>query len=302
MSKNTNESSRESAKLLWFTLKSDFPSLRAHIESESFVKHDAELFLALCMAIQRNEYEMVKYFTWAFNLDLKNEKIILVAAEADIKIWKIFEEMATTWQVKFTKHTHPLVVSFRAGNYEVAKSMRTWDKNHPGLIPQAVVEHAIYEAAEMGHVEICKLYTVRNEYMALVVKSLVKNGHADKVKCLVRTPMTDFSYNNFEMLRTCYAHFDAMCAILRHPSVEKNYEQLPDYYKYARVACKGDWKLRQKAHLDALSKVLKEKIAQKTVQGLGESFSTDVSKMEMSSRILAHLTEHDLNSYTYVFK
>ena len=297
-----SEKSRDSAKLLWFTLKSDFSSLKAFIESDSFVQQDPEIYLALCMAIQRGEYEMVKYFTTMFTLDLKNEKIIVAAAEADIKIWKIFEERATTWQVKFTKHNHPLVVSSRAGNYKVAKSMKIWSANHPGDISPGIIEHAIYEAAEMGHVEICKLYTVRQQHMALVIKSLVKNGHADKVKCLVKTPMTDFSYNNFEMLKTCYAHFDAMCAILRHPTVEIKYKELPDYYKFARIACKGDWALRQKAHMDALTKVLREKIAQKTIQGLPEEFSKSTSKMEMASRIQAHMTEHDLNSYTYVFK
>ncbi len=294
--------SHGSAKLLWFTLRGDFQALKEYIEGDTFKRQNQEILLAVRIALQRNENEIVKYFDEMFNMAIKDVKVIGLAAEANLKIWKLFEEKPTTWQVKYNKHNHPLVVASRSGNYDVAKSLRMWIKKHPDVVPETIVDHSVYEAAEMGHVEICKLYTISDSYMSLVISALVRNGHANKVKCIVRTPTTDFSYNNFEMLRTCDAHFDAMCAILRHPSVDSKIDQLEDYFKFARAACYGDWKIRQKSHLDGLTKVLQEKISQKKIQGVDEATSIIASQGEMANRIKAHLVEHDLESFVYNFK
>jgi hypothetical protein len=286
--------------IVTLVLRGKVDRLRDFIKGDEFVKNNQEILLALRIAIQQKNVEIVKLFDEVFNLDIKDKRTVSLAAESSLEIWEIFASKPSVLKVPYCKNTHPLTVAFRAGNYDVARWLKRWADEGGGVSTEYKV-HALYEAAEQGHVNVCKLYTVSEKYMAVVIKSLVKNGHADKVVEFVKNPHTDFSYNNFEMLTTCAAYFNAMCAILRHPSVQSKINDLPDYYKKANEACRTDWDIRKKVHMDVLTKRMADRIQVLEDQGMSRPTAVETAKLEFAKTIKKHLCEYDLDFFTYKF-
>jgi hypothetical protein len=259
-----------------------------------------DVLLALRIALMKKNVEIIKMLEQNYDFNVLDQRTVGLAAECPLAIWEVVAEFPNTLKLVYTKGNHPLTIAFRLGNYEVAKWMKKWaDDNN---VPRELKEHALYEAAEMGHVDVCKLYTVSDKYLAVVIKSLVKNGHSDKVKHFTRSSVNDFSHNEFEMVITCSAHFDALCAILRHPSVQEKVNMLPEYIQLANEVCKDSWEHRKKEHMgfyaqNKIAPAVKQKIA----SGMDKDDAMEEVENEFAKDLQGFLRQKDLDHYVYKF-
>lgn len=300
INKNNFTISNMYTKLINAVLKCDVDTVRSFIEDPSFDKKKSADIIRLCLriAIQRHHIAVVKLFDEKFDLNFGNDTLtVSIAAESDFEVWKVIATKDKPLKQTFLEDSHPLVVSFRAGNYDVAKWLKEWCDHNK--VDTSVKIRALKEAAEQGHVDVCKLYTVSDKYMAVVIKALIFKGHSDKVVEFVKGPLNDFSFNDFEMLKLCSAHFDAMCAIIRHPSVNNKMDNLPVYYRAVNDACKTEWEVRKKLVLAEFAKMVAERVRIIQGEGIPGEIAIKAARDEYSGVMKRRLEEEGLDSFVY---
>lgn len=224
-----------SPSLLSATITGEIQKVRDVINDDEFVKNNEEILLSLRVAIQNKYTKIVALFDKKFNLDINNDpKTIALAAGSNVDIWNVFFNKPGFKTHKFETPTHPLVVSFRLGVLEIATVVKDWSDKVK--VPVEVKVAAMQAAANNGHVECIRLFNVSDKYMIDVINRLIVNGHSDKVHVIVENnASTDFTFNKFEALKICSAHFDALSSLIIHPSVKAHVDKLPQYYKYVET-------------------------------------------------------------------
>lgn len=227
--------------LLSETLTGDIEKVRAVINHDDFVKSNEEILLALRVAIQNKFTDIVLLFDKKFNLDISNDpKTISLAAASNIVIWNVFFNKPNFKTHKFIPPTHPLVVSFKLGVYDIAETVKAWaDKEK---VPAEIKMLAVQKAADNGHTNCIKLYNISEKTMLDALNRLISNGHSSKVEELTKNGSIDFSFNNFDALKICSAHFDALSALIVHPSIKSHVDKLPPYYKLVEAHFTDDGK------------------------------------------------------------
>jgi hypothetical protein len=252
-SKETPSDDYTTGQLALAAKNKDLKKTTEILNSPSYTEHKLkpnsheEITLAVRLAIENKDLEMIKLLDEKFNLDNANDqKTIFMAAGSTAAIWQVFSDKNKALGQSFGIDYHPLVAAFGSGDLETATLLKLWaDKNN---VPIHVKNMAIQNAARKGHTDACKLYSMSDPYLSGAIKLLVNNGHGDKVSDLTRRvtekglPANDISYNNFEMLKHCSGHANALEALIRHPTVQLKVNSLPTYYQAFNHASHEDYK------------------------------------------------------------
>lgn len=198
--------------------------------------------------------------------DIDDKKIILLAAEGPLKIFKKFKHL---FKESFAIEAHPLIHACAVENTEVVKfivnglrgSERIKDKETNqynfiklGLFPpisntsnplEDLISFAIKISARRGCVSILNILCNNRKHVHNAIASMLTNGKHHCVPYMLSNPELDFAHNNFELLKLCSLHIGVLMNISRHHTVCDAYDKLPaDYYRHAVDAAKLDFQKR----------------------------------------------------------
>lgn len=297
-------------KLLTLVLAGDAYGVRKYVKSKEYMHARAEpgaeqeIMLSIRTAIQRADVPVLKALNEVFNLDNPNDvRTVRLAAQSPMGVWKVFADKEKALGQKFKNEDQPIVAAFSAGNFEVAKWLKDWaDSNN---VPRAVKIMALRAAAANGHTGCCNLFSVSEQYLTDVVRTLIYNGHSSKVADVVykRAPdgafANDLSFNNFEMLDVCAGHFDALSAMIRHPSVQEHMEALPKYYHAVDRVVRDMYETDVRVILVEHQKDVAKRAHELHKQGIIVKTACSVAKMETAEYLKKKLCDKKLMTYTH---
>jgi hypothetical protein len=296
------------ADLIIAVVGGDVSRVRAVVSNPSFEKNNQEILVSLRVAIQGGMVDIVKLFDETFTLDMGNDtKTVALAAEAHFEIFQLLAEHEKPLKQDFSVQDHPLVIAFKAGNVAVAEWLVEWaDANN---VDPAVKAAALLEGSRQGNVEVCKLYAeTSDENLSVVIGGLIRYGHSAKVKEFVDSSSTDFSYGDFKMLRACSAHYDAMAAIIRHPSVQKGLPDLCYYYRVVNACCRASFDKDLAAVKKDFGKRIKHRAAElvrateNATKTITEPDATNIATQELKAEYKRLLRAKKLDAYAYSFE
>lgn len=263
-----------------------------------------EVMAAVRIAIQNRDGPMLKAMVDVFNVDNPNDpRTVLLAAGQPFEIFKYIAQHASAMNQNWSDYGNPLVAGFSGGHIDTAKWLKEWaDENG---VPIRVKAIAQLEAAKKGHVDVVKLYTVSNPHLANVIDMLIGHGHSGLVKHFVSDKndkgefIHDFSHNNYRMLRSCCGHYDALSAMVRHPSIHRKIHLMPRYYRTVHCAAEMDWK-KEKQDVDKKYKEMIKNTAEELHEG-GMSVKGAAEKAfnQHKDEWMRELEQQKLDSFEY---
>lgn len=282
----------------------DLKKVRDIIENDDKWKKNSGVIMAcLHHVITTNSVDMLKLFDEKFTLKFKNEQLPLsLAAAASLEVFVVLAKHTESLLQPFEVDSHPLVVAATAGNTMVVRWLLHWATGHTHMkhFSKVIENAAIQGAAQHGFEHIWDMFGLDDERRVLVVSTLVKHGHTDKVELIAKTENADFSYKNWAILDACVGHTDALTALMRHPSVSSKVMSLTDYLWAVDVIGKQNWGTRRNramtafdARVESRARILmhSNKMSEKAARAHGERA---VAKERNN-----HMKRFGLHSYEY---
>lgn len=208
--------------------------------------------------------------------DVDDKKILLLAAEGTLKIFKKFKHL---FKEPFAIEAHPLIHACAVENTEVVKFIvnglrrsesikdevtNQYSFEKLGMFPpisntsnplEDLIILAIKISARRGCVSILNILCNTRRHVHNAIASMLTNGKHQCVPYMLSNQYLDFADNNFELLKLCSLHITILMEISRHHTVCNAYDKLPaDYYRHAVDAAKVNFEKRvereKKKHVD----------------------------------------------------